>query len=100
MGGGGAGGGAPFRVPWSSLLKAAFRDGQDELPLGKLRKRVIKAAVEAAQEAGAPAPDRCGQWQAKGHDAQGGRCCALSVCLTQSTQRGLEPGLHHGAHLF
>ena len=97
MGGGGGGGGAPFRVPWSSLFKAAFRDGQDELPLSKLRKRVVKAAVAAAQEAGAPAPDRCGQWQAMHTTCRVPPSCAP---LTQHTQRGPEPGLHHGAHLL
>ena len=47
------------KVPWSSLLSDAFRDGEHELPLRKLRKRVLKAAVAACEEAGVEAPEEC-----------------------------------------
>ena len=48
-----------FRLSWSRLFKSAFRDGEDVLSVQKLRKRVLKAALAAAEEAGAETPDMC-----------------------------------------
>jgi len=47
-----------FRLSWSRLFKAAFREGEDTLPVQELRERVIQAARAAAEEAGADVPDR------------------------------------------
>ena len=46
-----------FRLSWSRLFKAAFREGEDTLPVQELRERVIQAARAAAEEAGADVPD-------------------------------------------
>ncbi len=47
-----------FRVPWKALLTGAFREGEFQLAIRKLRKRVLAAAQAAYEEAGVQPPDR------------------------------------------